>query len=79
MADRLEQLGVRFWDGELDEPGRLAFVGERARTLILCPEGRGWLPTGRPAKPDPVEVVLSGPPTGELRVGKHRIIRSLTY
>jgi hypothetical protein len=77
MADRLEQLGVHLWDGELDEPGRLAFVGERARTLILCPQGRGWLPTDRSAEPHPVKVVLSGPPTGELRVGNHRITRSL--
>src|SRR5437667_1388560 len=49
MADSLaERLGLELWDGTLDAPGSLAFVGERARTLILAPERRGWLPTGRP-------------------------------
>lgn len=51
-----ERLGLRLWDGTLDEPARLAFVGQRARTLILAPPGRGWLPTGRPGEPHPVEV-----------------------
>ena len=45
---------------------RLAFVGEKARTLILCRAGRPWLPTGRPAEAHPVEVVLvAGRPEGE--------------
>lgn len=73
MASRLSEPGLQLWDGELDEPGRLAFIGERARTLILSPEGRGWLPTGRPAEPHPVDVVLSGPIAGEVRAGGHRI------
>jgi len=74
MARELEQLGLRLWDGTVDEPGRLAFVGEKARTLILSPLGRGWLPTGRPAEPHPVELVLSGGETGERTVGGvHRI------
>jgi hypothetical protein len=55
-------LELPLWDGTVREPGRLAFVGEQARTLILSPPGRGWLPTGRPAEPHPVEAVLSGPP-----------------
>ena len=75
MARDLEQLDLTLWDGELDEPGRLAFLGERARTLILSPEGRGWLPTGRPGEPHPVDVVLTGPPTGEVTTAGHRVRR----
>jgi catechol 2,3-dioxygenase-like lactoylglutathione lyase family enzyme len=54
----LESHGLSLWDGTIEEPNRLAFVGERGRTLILAPPGRGWLPTGRPAEPHPVEFVL---------------------
>jgi catechol 2,3-dioxygenase-like lactoylglutathione lyase family enzyme len=75
LAATLEGLDLRLWDGTLDEPDRLAFVGERARTLILSPLGRGWLPTGRPAEPHPVDVELTGPPHGDLAVGPHRIRR----
>jgi catechol 2,3-dioxygenase-like lactoylglutathione lyase family enzyme len=78
MADLLtRRLELEVWDGSVDEPGDLAFVGERARTLILCPAGRGWLPTGRPAEPHPVEVVLSGPAEGEalLEDSRYRIVR----
>src|ERR671928_198199 len=77
MADQLGRLGLELWDGTLDEPGRLAFVGERARTLILCPAGRGWLPTGRPAEPNAVEAVLSGSPEREaaLEDSRYRIAR----
>jgi catechol 2,3-dioxygenase-like lactoylglutathione lyase family enzyme len=76
MAEGLNQLGIRLWDGDLNDG--LAFVGERARTLILSPQGRGWLPTRRPAERHPVEAVLDGPPSGTLTVGDHRIARSLT-
>lgn len=76
MAEGLNQLGFRLWDGDLNDG--LAFVGERARTLILSPQGRGWLPTRRPAERHPVEAVLDGPPSGTLTVGDHRIARSLT-
>jgi catechol 2,3-dioxygenase-like lactoylglutathione lyase family enzyme len=55
-------LSLEQWDGELLGEGRLAFVGEKARTFILSSEGRGWLPTGRPAEPHPCEVFLSDPP-----------------
>ena len=55
---RLESRGLSLWDGTMDEPDRLAFVGERGRTVILAPPGRGWLPTGRPAEPHPVEFLL---------------------
>jgi catechol 2,3-dioxygenase-like lactoylglutathione lyase family enzyme len=73
MAEGLDQLGLPLWDGDLDDG--LAFVGERARTLILSPQGRGWLPTRRPAQRHPVEAVLDGPPSGNLTVGDHRITR----
>jgi catechol 2,3-dioxygenase-like lactoylglutathione lyase family enzyme len=55
-------LSLEQWDGELLEEGRLAFVGEKARTFILSSEGRGWLPTGRPAEPHPCEVLLADAP-----------------
>ena len=51
----LEDAGFELWDGTIDEPDSLAFVGERGRTFILAPPGRGWLPTGRPAEPHPFE------------------------
>jgi hypothetical protein len=54
----LERRGLSLWDGTVDEPDRLAFVGEKGRTVILAPPGRGWLPTGRPAERHPVEFVL---------------------
>jgi hypothetical protein len=54
----LESRGLRLWDGTVDEPDRLAFVGEPGRTLILSPTGRGWMPLGRPAEPHPVEFTL---------------------
>ena len=70
-------LELDLWDGSLEE-GQLAFLGERARTLILGPPGRGWLPTGRPAERHPVEAVLSGGPARavELEGGLYRISRS---
>jgi catechol 2,3-dioxygenase-like lactoylglutathione lyase family enzyme len=76
MARGLEQLRLSLWDGTLEEPGRLAFLGERAKTLILAPEGRGWLPTGRPAATHPVDLVVTGPPSGEVTIGAHRVRRS---
>lgn len=54
----LESRGLRLWDGTIDVPDRLAFVGEPGRTVILAPVGRGWMPTGRPAEPHPVEFTL---------------------
>lgn len=69
-------LGLELWDGSL-EAGDLAFVGERARTLILAPPDRGWLPTGRPAELHNVEVLLSGSPKGEVLLeSRYRISRS---
>lgn len=74
IAEGLAQLDLRLWDGQLG-PRNLAFVGERGRTLILSPEGRGWLPTRRPAEPFPVRVHMTGPPDGEVAIGAHRIRR----
>jgi hypothetical protein len=75
MADEVRALGLELWDGTLDEPGRLAFLGERGRTLILAPQGRGWMPTGRPAERHPLEAELSGVTRGsvELEAGLYRI------
>jgi D-alanyl-D-alanine carboxypeptidase len=69
-------LELDLWDGSLEE-GHLAFLGERARTIILGPPKRGWLPTRRPADRHPVEAVLSDGParTVELEGGLYRITR----
>lgn len=75
MAEELRgRLGLQLWDGSL-EPGRLAFVGERGRTLILAPPGRGWLPTGRPAEPQQVDATVSGAAEGmaTLEGSLHRV------
>jgi hypothetical protein len=58
LLRRLERVGLRMFRGTVEEPGRLAFVGERGRTFILAPPSRGWLPTGRPAEPHPVEATV---------------------
>jgi hypothetical protein len=60
MAGALVTLGIPLWDGSVDEPGRLAFMGGREGVLILSPEGRGWMPTGRAAEPHRVEALVSG-------------------
>jgi hypothetical protein len=78
MAEILSStLRLELWDGTLTAPGRLAFLGERARTLILTDPGRGWLPTGRAAEVHEVEAVLSGPPEAEAFVegSRYRISR----
>jgi hypothetical protein len=58
LLRQLQTEGLELWSGTVDEPDRLAFVGEKGRTLILAPPGRGWLPTDRPAEPHPVRYVL---------------------
>jgi hypothetical protein len=75
MAAELAQLGLELWDGTLDEEGRLAFIGERGRTLILAPAGRGWMPTGRPSERYPVDAEIAAPRAGavELEGGLYRI------
>jgi catechol 2,3-dioxygenase-like lactoylglutathione lyase family enzyme len=71
-----ERLGLDVWSGTVDEPGQLAFVGEQARTFILAPSGRGWLPTGRPSEPHAVEAVIEGRVDAEVSVdgSPHRVI-----
>jgi len=61
-----DEHGLELWSGDLDT---LGFVGRKAHTLILCHPGRGWLPTGRPAEPHPVEAVLSGARARRFRLG----------
>jgi catechol 2,3-dioxygenase-like lactoylglutathione lyase family enzyme len=73
LAAALGDLGVEQWDGDVDAEGRLAFVGEKARTIILASPERGWLPTGRPAEAHPSEVVLSGLPDGRTLIGSSSI------
>ncbi len=74
MAAALQsELGLEQWAGDLDHEARLAFVGEKARTFILSPKGRGWLPTGRPAEAHPCDVVLSEMQPGEAEVGPYRV------
>ena len=68
MARALSELGLDVWTGTLEDDRRIAFVGERAHTLILAAPGRGWVPTGRPAEPHPAEAVLSGPPRGRVEL-----------
>lgn len=60
MATALEPLGIKLWDGTLDLPGRLAFMGGPDGTLILAPTGRGWMPNGREAEAWTVEVDVAG-------------------
>jgi catechol 2,3-dioxygenase-like lactoylglutathione lyase family enzyme len=71
------RMGLAVWDGRVADQDSLAFVGVKARTLILVPTGRGWLPTGRPAELHPVGAVLSGDRAAavELEDGLYRISR----
>ena len=76
LAVELERrLGLPVWDGSVEGEARLAFVGEKARTLILCRAGRPWLPTGRPAEAHPVEVVLAGTMDGEVVLEAGGLVR----
>lgn len=78
LAEALERdLGLEVWSGTVSGEGRLAFVGEKARTLILCRAGRPWLPTGRPAEAHRVEVVLAGGPAGEVQLDGGGSVRRL--
>jgi hypothetical protein len=73
MAETLHsELCLEQWAGDLDHEATLTFVGEKARTFILSPEGRGWLPTGRPAEPHPCEVGLSDTGSGEAHIADSR-------
>ena len=70
-----EWLGLRVWDGRVADHDALAFVGEPARTLILVPTARGWLPTGRRAERHPVRVAISGDNEAEVELedGLYRV------
>lgn len=74
LAAALREIDLEQWDGAIEEAGRLAFVGEKARTLILSPASRGWLPTGRPAEAHPAEVEVESSVTGVVQVGPSRIL-----
>jgi hypothetical protein len=78
MASALVTLGIPLWDGTVDEPGRLAFMGDREGVLILSPEGRGWMPTGHAAERHPVEALVSGERDAEATLPgtAHRITMS---
>lgn len=66
------ELGLEHWAGEIENLDTLAFVGGKARTFILAPEGRGWLPTGRPSEAHSCEVVISEPAHGVAFLGDSR-------
>jgi hypothetical protein len=73
MAAALHRdLGLAQWAGDIDHEASLAFVGQKARTLILSSEGRGWLPTGRPAEAHHCDVELSEIRPGETHIGHTR-------
>jgi hypothetical protein len=63
-----DRLGVTVWDGSVEDPRRLAFVGERGRTLILCPSARPWLPTDRSAEIHPTRIVLDDVASADLQI-----------
>jgi hypothetical protein len=75
VSQLTREIDLQVWDGELHDPERLVFLGERGRTLILSPPGRGWLPTGRPAELHAVEVVVTGsrPRVAYITGTKHRV------
>jgi hypothetical protein len=69
MADLLAvKLGLEVWDGDVQTPGGLAFIGDKARTLILVSAGHGWLPTGRRAERHEIDARLAGHGEGEARL-----------
>lgn len=78
IASALVTLGIPLWDGTVDEPGRLAFMGDRQGVLILSPEGRGWMPTGRASEQHRVEALVSGERDAEATLPgtAHRITMS---
>ena len=77
-ARALEPLGIGLWDGTLDVPERLAFMGGRDGVLILTRPGRGWMPTGRPAEMHPVEAVVADPRGVEVTLpGTGHVVRTI--
>lgn len=78
-ADALiREAGLEVCDGEVEEPGRLAFVGEKARTLILAPPGRNWLPTQVAAEPFPMDVTIATDRTALVELPEDQTIRSVS-
>ena len=74
VATLERQLWIHVCDGDVDDPRRLAFAGERGRTLILCLPGRGWLPTDRAAEMHPVELLVRGERSGQTTLSNmHRV------
>jgi len=76
LADALvETFALPVWSGSVTEEGRLGFIGEKARTLILSRAGRPWLPTGRSAEAHPLEVVFAGVEAGDVQLGSGGFVR----
>jgi catechol 2,3-dioxygenase-like lactoylglutathione lyase family enzyme len=59
-ARALASAGLDLWSGGVEGEDALAFIGRQAHTLILCPPGRPWLPTQRPAECHPVTASVAG-------------------
>ena len=68
IASALEPLGIRLWDGTVESPGRIGFVGAPAGMFILAPVGRGWMPTGRPAEVHAATVLARGARDAEIAI-----------
>ncbi|MEO5634847.1 hypothetical protein [Gaiella sp.] len=79
LAEALaETFALPVWSGSVTEEGRLGFIGEKARTLILARAGRPWLPTGRPAEAHPLEVVLAGVVDGDIQLDSGGSVRRVS-
>lgn len=75
MARPLLDAGVELWDGTLDDPDGLAFMGGRDGVLILAREGRPWMPTTRPAVRAEVNVAARRPAPRPRRSADHDAAR----
>jgi len=76
LADALaETFALPVWSGSVTGEGRLAFIGDKARTLILSGAARPWLPTRRLAEAHPVEVVLTGVGDGDVQLESGGFVR----
>jgi catechol 2,3-dioxygenase-like lactoylglutathione lyase family enzyme len=61
------------WGGR--EGWLLTAIGDDHGVVIVAPTGRGWIPTGLPARPLPTTIVASGPESREVTLaeGPYRI------